>query len=158
MANSNKKTSPKDLAVSKRLAKKITIKESRITYTGAETSQTEPAKVTLTAKDSLEKPTTELKKPKETDPEGKRETHNLLKSLKILTTIMLGKDKNKELAQALDTDKSFTSKQVKELEAAGLVKKETEGREVKYSVDKFNLMKFLQGKVIIKWKGGKEKQ
>ena len=80
-----------------------------------------------------------------------RETHNLLRSMKIVTAIMLGKDKNKELAQILQTDKSFTSKQIKELEEQGLVKREGEGRETKYIVDQFNLVKFLQTKVVLKW-------
>ena len=102
----------------------------------------------ITAQDILSKSEEELK---ELVPEKTRETHNLLKSMKIMTAIMLGKDKNKELAQMLQTDKSFTSKQIKELEEQGLVKREGEGRDTKYVVDAFNLMKFLQTKVIIKW-------
>jgi len=82
---------------------------------------------------------------------GKREAHNLLKQMKIITAILLGKKKNKELAQVLDTDKSFTSKQIKSLEEQGLVKREGIGKEVTYEVDQFNVMKFLQGKVVIKW-------
>lgn len=83
---------------------------------------------------------------------GKREVHNLLKDLKIITAILLGKKKNKELSQVLDTDKSFTSKQIKELEEKGLVKREGEGKETEYAVDQFNVMKFLQSKVVVKWK------
>ena len=82
----------------------------------------------------------------------KRETHNALKDLKILTAIMLGKDRNKELSSVLDTDKSFTSKQIKSLQEKGLVRREGEGKNVRYEVDKFNLLKFLQLKVVIKWK------
>lgn len=81
---------------------------------------------------------------------GKREAHNLAQTFRIITAILLGKNKNKDLAQALNTDKSFASKQVKELEEQGLVKKEEDGREVKYIVDSFNVMKFLQSKVVIK--------
>jgi len=75
-----------------------------------------------------------------------------LKRMKILTAILLGNHQNKELSRVLDTDKSFTSKQIKELEDEGLVKREIDGREVKYEVDKFNLLKFLSTKVTIKWK------
>jgi hypothetical protein len=82
----------------------------------------------------------------------KRDAHNLLRELKIITAIMLGKNKNKELSQVLDTDKSFTSKQIKELEDRGLVKREGEGRDTSYEVDKFNVMKFLQSKVVVRWK------
>jgi Mn-dependent DtxR family transcriptional regulator len=71
---------------------------------------------------------------------------------------MLGKNKNKELAHVLDTDKSFTSKQIKELEEQGLVTREGEGKETTYSVDRFNLMKFLESKVVIKWGKGKPKE
>src|SRR3989344_4310667 len=113
-------------------------------------------KTELTAQDILTKSAEELKA--ELPQEGARETHNLLKSMKIMTAIMLGKDKNKELARALDTDKSFTSKQIKELEEQGLVKREGEGRETKYVVDQFNLMKFLQTKVVIKWGKKEEKK
>lgn len=109
----------------------------------------------ITAQDILSKSEEELK---ELIPEKSRETHNLLKSMKIMTAIMLGKDKNKELAQMLQTDKSFTSKQINELEEQGLVKREGEGRDTKYVVDAFNLMKFLQTKVIIKWNKKDEKK
>ncbi len=89
---------------------------------------------------------------------GKREANNLAQTFRIITAILLGKNKNKELAQALNTDKSFASKQVKELEEQGLVKKEEDGREVKYVVDPFNVMKFLQSKVIIKVKNAPVKE
>ncbi len=108
----------------------------------------------LTAQELLDKPLHELEKDL-----GKREAQNMLKSMRIITAIMLGKNKNKELAQVLDTDKSFTSKQIKELEEQGLVTREGEGKETTYSVDRFNLMKFLESKVVIKWgKGNKPKE
>lgn len=109
----------------------------------------------IKAQDILTKSEEELKAQEQKG--SARETHNLLKSLKIITAIMLGKDKNKELARVLQTDKSFTSKQIKELEEQGLVKKEGEGRETKYVIDPFNLLKFLQTKVVIKW-GKKEEK
>jgi predicted transcriptional regulator len=102
----------------------------------------------LSAQDILEKSPKEL----EQLGVGKREAHNLAQTFRIITAILLGKNKNKDLAQALNTDKSFASKQVKELEEQGLVKKEEDGREVKYVVDPFNVMKFLQSKVVIKIK------
>jgi DNA-binding transcriptional ArsR family regulator len=103
----------------------------------------------ITAKDLLEKSEEELK---EKVALSKRETHNNLKDLKIILAVLLGKDKNKELSQVLDTDKSFTSKQIKELEEKGLIKKEGEGKNTRYTVDKFNVMKFLTTRVVIKWK------
>ncbi len=140
-------------------------KGSEVVYTGSEVTPAEPVASKATAQNTDIVPVHKTVSPPRSgstvaseeenapkDKENRRETHNLLKHLKILTAIMLGKDKNKELSQVLDADKSFTSKQIRELEVAGLVKKEVEGREVKYSVDKFNLMKFLQQKVIIKWK------
>ena len=51
----------------------------------------------------------------------------------------------------LNTDKSFTSKQIKSLEEQGLIKREGEGKETKYEVDRFNVMKFLGSKIVIKW-------
>ncbi len=108
----------------------------------------------ITAQDILEKSPQEL----EQLGVGKREAHNLAQTFRIITAILLGKNKNKDLAQALNTDKSFASKQVKELEEQGLVKKEEEGREVKYVVDPFNVMKFLQSKVVIKVKSGAGQQ
>jgi DNA-binding transcriptional ArsR family regulator len=107
----------------------------------------------LTAQELLDKPLHELEKDL-----GKREAQNMLKSMKIVTAIMLGKNKNKELAQVLDTDKSFTSKQIKELEEQGLVTREGEGKETTYSVDRFNLMKFLESKIVVKWGKGKPKE
>ncbi len=94
----------------------------------------------------------EKAKPKEDVEEGKRETSNRMKDLKILTAIMLGKDRNKELSKVLDTDKSFTSKQVKGLEEKGLIYKEGTGKDVRYEVNKFRALEFLQSKIVIKWK------
>lgn len=100
----------------------------------------------LSAQELLDKPLEELEKDM-----GKRDAHNLLKNLKILTAIMLGKNKNKELSRVLNTDKSFMSKQIKDLEEQGLVTREGEGKETKYEVDRFNMMKFLESKVVVKW-------
>jgi predicted transcriptional regulator len=104
----------------------------------------------ISAQELLDKPLEEIKQ-----NISKREEHNMLQDLRIITAIMLGKDKNKELAQMLNTDKSFTSKQVKELEEKGLVKREGEGKETRYTVNPFDVMKFLESRVVIKW--GKEK-
>ncbi|MEK6923111.1 MAG: winged helix-turn-helix domain-containing protein [Nanoarchaeota archaeon] len=115
-----------------------------VVYKQPEMSSNKDTKV-LTAHDIL------TKTPEELD-QGRRELNNLVRRMKILTAIMLGNHQNKELSKVLDTDKSFTSKQIKELEDEGLIKRETDGREVKYEVDKFNLLKFLNTKVAIKWK------
>lgn len=106
----------------------------------------------ITAQDVLDKSIGELKTSPATaeEDESKREVKGLLKDFKILTALLLGQQKNKELSKVLDTDKSYTSKQIKELEERGLVKKETEGREVKYEVDRFNVLKFLSSKIVIK--------
>jgi Mn-dependent DtxR family transcriptional regulator len=85
-----------------------------------------------------------------------REAQNKLKDLKIITAILLGKKRNKELAQVLDTDKSFTSKKIKSLEEQGLVVKSGEGKETRYEVNEFNVLDFLQRRVVIKV--GKEKK
>ncbi len=85
---------------------------------------------------------------KEMDEEGIK-PEKLVKDLRIITAISLGKDRNKELAKFLDTDKSFTSKKVRELEQRGLIKKEGEGKETRYSLDIFNVMRFLQSRIII---------
>jgi len=86
------------------------------------------------------------------DEDSSRETRKIVRDLKIITAIALGKNRNKDLAKLLDTDKSFASKKVKELEAQGLVRKEGEGRDVRYEVNEFNVMKFLQSQVVIKWR------
>ena len=106
----------------------------------------------LSAQQILDMQAADIEKAAASGEEGKRDAHNLLKELKIITAILLGKNKNKELAQVLDTDKSFTSKQIKGLEEKGLVKREGSGRDVEYSVDNFNVMKFLQSKLVVKWK------
>lgn len=112
----------------------------------------------LTAHDLLTKSESEIKEiKKEQEKEGKRETHGVLKDLKIITAIMLGKKSNKELSQVLDTDKSFTSKQIKHLEEKGLVHKTGEGKKTQYEVNEFNVMKFLTSKIVLKW-DKKEKQ
>lgn len=113
----------------------------------------------ITAHDLLIKSEEEIKeiKKKKEDSSGKRETHKTLKDLKILAAIMLGKKSNKELSKVLDTDKSFTSKQIKQLEKEGLVHKTGEGKKTKYEVNEFNVMKFLTSKVVFRW-GTQEKQ
>ena len=87
--------------------------------------------------------------PKKTE-KGKREEKKETRDLKILTAILLGKNKNKDLAEFLDTDKSYASKKVRDLEKQGLVDKKGEGKDVIYEVNKFNFTKFLQSKVVIK--------
>ena len=80
----------------------------------------------------------------------------LIKDLKIITAISLGKDRNKELAKVLDTDKSFTSKKVKELEEKGLISKIGEGKETGYKLNPFHVMQFLQSTIVITTKKKKE--
>lgn len=92
------------------------------------------------------------------DVESKREAKKMVKDLKIITAISLGKDRNKELAKVLDTDKSFAAKKVKDLEERGLVHREGTGKETRYRVDVFNVMKFLQSKVIITTKKQSKKK
>ena len=78
-----------------------------------------------------------------------RDEKKQLSNLKIITAINLGKDRNKDIAKFLDTDKSFAAKKVKELEEKGLVIKEGEGKNVRYRVNEFNVLSFLKSKVII---------
>ncbi|MBS3063884.1 MAG: winged helix-turn-helix transcriptional regulator [DPANN group archaeon] len=147
-----RKCKAKTSAKSVKLVLKIPTKENDfeskphidVVYKQPEMSNSSNTKV-LTAHDIL------TKTPEELD-QGRRELNNLVRRMKILTAIMLGNHQNKELSKILDTDKSFTSKQIRELENEGLIKRETDGREVKYEVDKFNLLKFLNTKVAIKWK------
>jgi predicted transcriptional regulator len=75
-----------------------------------------------------------------------------VKDLKIITAISMGKDRNKDLAKVLDTDKSFTSKKVKDLEERGLIHKEGDGKETRYRLNPFHVMQFLQSTVVIKSK------
>ena len=157
------------LTSQEKVASEVKPAETKITFTAKETPaeiKAEPVetpkeaeissagqeKQTLTAHDILTKSEAELKS------FDKRETHNMLQDMRIITAILLGKKKNKELAQVLQTDKSFTSKQIKELEEQGLVKREGEGKEVSYEVDTWNVLKFLQSKVVIKWKKDNGKQ
>ena len=92
-----------------------------------------------------------MSEPREIKPE------KLVKDLKILTAISLGKDRNKELAKVLDTDKSFTSKKVKELEEQGLISKVGDGKETRYRINPFHVMQFLQSTVVIKTKKRRSK-
>ncbi len=88
--------------------------------------------------------------------DDKREAKKLVRDLKIITAISVGKNRNKDLAKVLDTDKSFASKKVKELEDQGLVRREGDGKEVRYELNEFNIVKFLQSKVVIKWQEKKK--
>jgi len=88
--------------------------------------------------------------------EDRRESKKLVRDLKIITAISVGKNRNKDLAKVLDTDKSFASKKVKELEEQGLIRREGEGKEVRYELNEFNVVKFLQAKVVIKWQEKKK--
>ncbi len=92
------------------------------------------------------------------DPPSKRDEKKLMRDLKIITAISMGKDRNKELAKVLDTDKSYTAKRVKELEDLGLVKREGIGKETRYRVNEFNVLRFLQSKVVIRWKRETEEE
>jgi predicted transcriptional regulator len=92
-----------------------------------------------------------MSEPREIKPE------KLVKDLKILTAISLGKDRNKELAKVLDTDKSFTSKKVKELEEQGLISKVGDGKETRYRINPFHVMQFLQSTVVITTKKRRSK-
>jgi len=88
--------------------------------------------------------------------EDRREANKLVRDLKILTAISVGKNRNKDLAKVLDTDKSFASKKVKELEKQGLIRREGYGKEVRYELNEFNIIKFLQSRVVIKWQEKKK--
>jgi len=88
--------------------------------------------------------------------EDRREAKKLVRDLKIITAISVGKNRNKDLAKVLDTDKSFASKKVKELEEQGLIRREGYGKEVRYELNEFNIVKFLQSRVVIKWQEKKK--
>lgn len=84
----------------------------------------------------------------DSEPEGVK-PDKLIKDLKIITAISLGKNRNKDLAKVLDTDKSFTSKKVKELERKGLIRKVGAGKETRYILNPFHVMQFLRSTVVI---------
>ena len=88
--------------------------------------------------------------------DDRREAKKLVRDLKIITAISVGKNRNKDLAKVLDTDKSFASKKVKELEKKGLIRREGDGKEVRYELNEFNIVKFLQSRVVIKWQERKK--
>ncbi len=94
--------------------------------------------------------------PKETSEEiseeGGRKEQKIMKDMKIITAISMGQDRNKDIAKVLDTDKSFASKKIKDLEDRGLIFREGEGKETRYKVNPSAVMRFLQAKVVIKWK------
>ena len=114
----------------------------------------------ITAHDLLTKSEDEIKKKAEVKKRitDQRERHNIMKNLKILAAIMLGKKSNKELSKVLDTDKSYTSKQIKQLQEQGLINKKGEGKKTEYEVNEFNAMKFLSSKIVLKWGKGSEKK
>jgi hypothetical protein len=141
------------ITLSSQIEQPVTIETVKSTLSAQGKEQLPESKV-LTAQDILTKSEEELK----ALDVSKRETHNMLQDMKIITAILLGKNKNKELSQALQTDKSFTSKQIKDLEEKGLVKREGEGKDVSYEVDSWNVLKFLQSKIVIKWKKEQEKK
>ena len=87
----------------------------------------------------------------------KRDANNFIRDLKIITAISLGKNRNKDLARFLDTDKSHASKKIRELEEKGLVTRVKERRSVTYRVNNSAVTRLLQSKVII-IKGGKKNE
>lgn len=86
---------------------------------------------------------------------SKRDANNLIRDLKIITAISMGKNRNKDLARFLDTDKSHASKKIKELEEQGLVVRVKEKRSVFYRVNNSAVARLLQSKVVIV-RGGKK--
>lgn len=143
------------ITLSTQIEQPVTIETVKSTLSAQGKEQIpESTKPNLTAHDILTKSEEELK----ALDISKRETHNMLQDMKIITAILLGKKKNKDLSQVLQTDKSFTSKQIKDLEEKGLVKREGEGKDVSYEVDSWNVLKFLQSKIVIKWKKENEEK
>lgn len=88
---------------------------------------------------------------------GKREANNFIRDLKIITAISLGKNRNKDLAKVLDTDKSHASKKIKELEIKGLVTKLRDGKKVIYKLNSSAVSRLLHSRVVIV-KGGKKNE
>lgn len=88
---------------------------------------------------------------------GKRDANNLIRDLKIITAISMGKNRNKDLARFLDTDKSHASKKIKELEEQGFVSRVKERRSVFYRVNTSAVARLLQSKVVIV-RGGKKNE
>ncbi len=86
-----------------------------------------------------------------------RDEKKELSRMRIITAIAMGKNRNKEIAKFLDTDKSFAAKKIKELEGEGLVTKEGEGKNVRYRINEINVLQFLKSRVIIT-KGGKNER
>ena len=87
--------------------------------------------------------------------ESKREVRNFIRDLKIITAISLGKNRNKDLAQFLDTDKSHAAKKIKELEEKGLVTRVGDKKNIVYKLNQSAVIRLLQSRVIIV-KGGKK--
>lgn len=100
----------------------------------------------------------ELAKKKELAKQGleklSRDEKKALRDLRILTAISMGVERNKDIAQLLDTDKSFASKKVKALADEGLIYKEGEGKKTRYKVNEPKVLKFLKSKVHITKKKG----
>lgn len=92
---------------------------------------------------------------REAEKRGKREASKFIRDLKIITAISMGKNRNKDLAHFLNTDKSHASKKIKELEKKGLVYKEGERRNIIYRVNQSAVTRLLQSKVTIV-RGGKK--
>ncbi|UCD03999.1 MAG: winged helix-turn-helix transcriptional regulator [Candidatus Woesearchaeota archaeon] len=86
---------------------------------------------------------------------SKRDANNFIRDLKIITAISLGKNRNKDLARFLDTDKSHASKKIRELEEKGLVTRVKERRSVTYRVNHSAVTRLLQSRVVIV-RGGKK--
>lgn len=86
---------------------------------------------------------------------SKRDANKFIRDLKIITAISLGKNRNKDLARFLDTDKSHASKKIRELEEKGLVTRVKERRSVTYRVNNSAVTRLLQSKVVIV-RGGKK--
>lgn len=89
------------------------------------------------------------------DRGGRRKANKFIRDLKIITAISLGKNRNKELARFLDTDKSHAAKKVKELEDKGLVSRIKKKKKVIYKLNPSAISKLLQSRVVIV-KGGKK--
>lgn len=92
----------------------------------------------------------------ETEKTGKRQANKFIRDLKIITAISMGKNRNKDLARFLNTDKSHASKKIRELEKKGLVQREGEKRNIVYRVNHSAVSRLLQSKVVIVKRGKKD--
>lgn len=80
-----------------------------------------------------------------------KDEKKVVRDLKIITAISVGKDRNKDIAELLDTDKSFASKKINKLCEEGLIFKEGEGKDTRYRLNPSRILGFLQRRVVIKW-------